>query len=90
MPTKPRESIYLVRLGTDTHILRVEELTQTGGSRDGRYRLRIPTNKDGEGKTITTSSELETALCGAEFLLGRAKRRDNPLNAEYSGILPVH
>ena len=78
MDTIVRESVYVVRLGPQTHSLRIEELRGEGEFCEKKYRLRIPANRDGEGKTISTSSELEAALCGAEFLLFRAALRSNP------------
>ena len=74
MKAIPKNSRYVVRLKSETHVLAIEEVSAESNPRERRYRLHIPANHEGEGKTISSSSELDAALCGAEFLVTRAKR----------------
>jgi hypothetical protein len=74
-----KESVYLVQLGPQTHVLRIEELAEEGESWGRKYRLQLPAEGGGETKTIYSSSEMEVALCAAEFLIWRG--RTNPTSA---------
>lgn len=69
-----KNALYIVRLGPKTHFLRIEDLSGENESLEQKYRLRIAPSDEGEGKTIRSSSELDAALCGAEFLLNRTRR----------------
>lgn len=65
------ESLYLIQLGIRTHVLKIEELTDESEFRERKFRLCIPSDGCGAGKTICSSSEMEVALQAAEFLMWR-------------------
>lgn len=69
-----KNALYIVRLGPKTHFLRIEDVSEENDGLEQKYRLRIAPSDEGEGKTIRSSSELDAALCGAEFLLNRTQR----------------
>lgn len=85
-----KETLYLVRLGRETHLLKIADVSEENNSGERKYRLRIPANHEGEGKTICGSSEMEAALCGAEFLLSRSKRHAGELASGDSRTATVH
>ncbi|GAC1639034.1 MAG: hypothetical protein NVS9B14_19940 [Candidatus Acidiferrum sp.] len=74
MKVARKDSVYIVRLGPETHFLEIEGVSPENGDRGPQYRLQIPANHEGEGKIISSSSELGAALSAAEFLLDRTRR----------------
>jgi hypothetical protein len=72
-----RESRYIVQIGTDKHLPRIEELVSGEELWGGRFRLHISANQNGAARTIYGSSELEVAVHAAEYLI-RREQENNP------------
>jgi hypothetical protein len=68
MFTLLREHRFIVQIGTETVILRVEELVSGSPLWSGKFRLQIPASTTTEAKIIYGESEEEVARLGAEFL----------------------
>jgi hypothetical protein len=68
-----KEHRYRVQIGSETRILRVEELVSGPAVWVKRFRLQIPAETGLEAKTIYGSTDQETAELGAEFF---DRRRD--------------
>jgi hypothetical protein len=68
MFTLLQEHRFVVPIGTETVMLRVEELVSGSPVWGGTFRLQIPPSAATEAKTLYGESKEEVARLGAEFL----------------------
>jgi hypothetical protein len=69
-----REHRYRIQIGSETRILRIEELVSGPAVWEKRFRLQIPAEPGFEAKTIYGSTDQETAELAAEFFDGRGAK----------------
>jgi hypothetical protein len=68
------EHRYHVQIGSQTHILRIEELISGQVGWGGKFRLQIAASLDSEAQTFYGASKHEVAELGARFLDRREKQ----------------
>jgi len=63
-----RQHRYLVQIGVEIHVLRVEELVSGPAVWRSKFRVQIPASIGREEKTIYGTSADEVAVAAARFL----------------------
>jgi len=66
-----QEYRYVVQIGNEKHIFRIEELVSGNAIWKEKFRLQIPAAFDREAKTFYGRSATEVAKLGADFLAHR-------------------
>ena len=66
-----KEHRYVVHVGTEKHVLRIEELVSGAALWRDKFRLQIPADPSSQAKTIYGASAQQVAKLGADFLGGR-------------------
>jgi hypothetical protein len=61
-----KEHRYLVQIGAETHVLRIQELVDGTVGWGGRFRLQIPAGGGANAQTIYGSTGEEVARLAAE------------------------
>jgi hypothetical protein len=70
-----RQHRYLVQIGIESHVLRIEELVSGPPVWRGKFRVQIPASIGREEKTIYGTNADEVAAAAARFL--DYKRRES-------------
>ena len=68
MATMIKEQRYIVYIGTEEHVLRVQELLWGLESWPERFRVLLPTSREWTATTIYGSTARETAERAMEYL----------------------
>jgi hypothetical protein len=68
------EHRYRLQIGSQTYILRIEELISGQVGWGGKFRLQIAGSPNSEAQTLYGASEHEVAELGARFLDRREKQ----------------
>lgn len=68
MPTTIRETRYIVYIGLEEHVLRVQELLGGLEPWPARFRTQIPASAEREATTLYGATEKEVVERATEFL----------------------
>ena len=66
-----KEHRYVGHVGTEKHVLRIEELVSGAALWRDKFNLQIPADLNNQAKTIYGASAQQVAKLGADFLAGR-------------------